>query len=126
MKVSDMKTSEEVFAEAMKNPAFRAEVERTALAHAVAMRILHYRVEHGLSQTALARILGMKQPAISRLESSDVNPSWETLAHISETLGIEFLIDIAPNSRRKLVGPAARRARISPEAGPSRFLVAAT
>jgi hypothetical protein len=37
-----------------------------ALAHAVAIRVIGYRVDHGLSQSGLARVLGMHQPAIAR------------------------------------------------------------
>jgi hypothetical protein len=46
-----------------RTPKFRAEWERTALARAVAEAVIRYRAEHGLSQTALARVLGWSQPA---------------------------------------------------------------
>lgn len=49
------------------------EWERTALARAVAARVIAYRAEHGLSQTALAGRLGMTQPALARLESGEHN-----------------------------------------------------
>lgn len=87
------------------NPGHREEWERTALARAVALKIIRYRAEHGLSQTALATMLGMKQPAIARLEIGETNPSLETLRRLSEGLEIEFLIDIAPTRHRKLVTP---------------------
>ena len=58
-----------------------------------------YRVEHGLSQRKLASKLGMKQPAIARLEADDHNPSMDTLIHLSRTLAIEFLADIGPTNR---------------------------
>jgi transcriptional regulator with XRE-family HTH domain len=80
----------------LKDPAFRAEWERTEFAHKVAMRVIQYRVEHDLSQTALARQLGMRQPHIARLEAGQHEPSLATLRRLSEALGIEFHIDITP------------------------------
>ena len=66
MKIEDMPTAAEVLAEQLEDPEFRAEWERTEVARGVAILIVGYRIEHGLTQTALARKLGMKQPAISR------------------------------------------------------------
>ena len=97
MKLKDMRSSDEVLERQLKEPAFRAEWERTAVARAVAARIVEYRVEHGLTQTALARMLGMKQPAIARLEAAAHNPSFDTLARLSSVLGIEFHITVSPD-----------------------------
>ena len=88
--------SDKVVARQLKDPHFRAEWERTAVARAVALRLVEYRVEHALSQTALARQLGMKQPAVARLEAGEHNPSFDTLARLSSTLGIEFHIAVTP------------------------------
>jgi len=90
----DLKTKDEVLAGQLRNPAVRGEWERTALARAVASRIVAYRAQHGLSQTALARRLGMKQPAIARLEAGDHNPSLDTLTRLAQGLGMEFHIDV--------------------------------
>ncbi|HEY5272805.1 MAG TPA: helix-turn-helix transcriptional regulator [Acidimicrobiales bacterium] len=75
---------------------FQNEWERYALARAVALEVTRYRVDHNLSQTALARMLGMQQPAIARLEAGDHNPSVETLMRLSRGLGIDLHIDITP------------------------------
>ena len=96
MRLEDMPTAAEVLAEHLEDPEFRAEWERTAVARAVAILIVGYRIEHDLTQTGLARKLGMKQPAISRLEAGDHNPSFETLSRLSRVLGIEFHIDVTP------------------------------
>jgi ribosome-binding protein aMBF1 (putative translation factor) len=99
MRLEDLKTYEEVHAESMRSdPEYRAEWERTRFAHEVAMRVIGYRVEHKLSQTALARRIGMRQPHISRLEAGDVTPSLDTLARLSRELGIDFHIDITPTA----------------------------
>lgn len=97
MKLSEMKTNEELIAEHLRtDPEFRAEWERTALARAVAVAIVRYRSDHDLSQRELAERLGMKQPQVARLELGEVNPSIETLMRMSSRLGMEFTIDVRP------------------------------
>lgn len=97
MRLSDLPSAQAVLAKNLKDPAFRAEWERTAVARAVALRVVEYRAEHGISQTELARRLGMKQPAVARLEAGEHNPSFETLARLSSSLGIEFHIAVTPD-----------------------------
>jgi ribosome-binding protein aMBF1 (putative translation factor) len=99
-KLSDLTSAAEIAAEELNDPEIRREHERTALAHAVAMRVVGYRVEHRLSQTALAHILGMHQPAVARLEAGDHEPSLATLSRLARKLGIEFHIDITPDAFR--------------------------
>lgn len=96
-RMSELKTAAQIAAEELADPEIRREQERTALAHAVAMRVIGYRVEHGLSQTGLARLLGMHQSAIARLEACDHEPSLATLSRLAQALGIEFHIDITPD-----------------------------
>jgi transcriptional regulator with XRE-family HTH domain len=97
VKLSEMKTNDELIAEQLRtDPEFRAVWERTALARAVAVAIVRYRVEHDVSQRELAKRLGMKQPQVARLELGEVNPSIDTLMRVSSRLGIEFTIDVRP------------------------------
>jgi len=111
MKLSDLPTAEEVLAERLNADAeFRREWARTALARAIAVKVIAYRAEHDLSQTALAKRLQMTQPAVARLESGEHNPSFPTLLRLSEALGIELAIDIAPTWREpQLIRKRARR-----------------
>lgn len=97
-KLSELVTADQIAAAELADPDIRREHERSALAHAVAMRVIGYRVEHGLSQTALARILGMHQPAVARLEAGDHEPSLATLSRLAGKLGVEFHIDITPDA----------------------------
>jgi transcriptional regulator with XRE-family HTH domain len=109
MKLSDMKTSEQVLADELRDPAFKAEWDRTALARAVALKVLAYRTEHSLSQRALASTLGMTQPQVARLEAAEHNPTIDTLARIAQTLDVEFAIDVHPHRREpKLINKRAR------------------
>ena len=105
--------AEEVHAELLEDPAFRELWTQEALAHVVSLAVLSYRIDRGLSQTALAKELGLKQPAVSRLEIGEVNPSIETLRRLSSVLGMEFLISIAPSDRAKLLGKEVERASFS-------------
>lgn len=97
-KVSELRTAGQIAAEELADPEIRREHERAALAHAVAMRVIGYRVEHGLSQTGLARLLGMHQPAVARLEAGEHEPSLATLSRLARILGVEFHIDITPDA----------------------------
>ena len=111
MKLSDMKTQGELLDERLRDPEFRAEWERTALARAVAITVVRYRAEHDLSQRQLAERLDMPQPQVARLESGDVNPRMETLMQLASKLGTEFTIDIRPaRSEVKNVKKAAAAA----------------
>ena len=96
MKIREMKSADAVRKESLRDPEFRAEWDRTAFAGAVALRVIGYRIDHQLTQTALARQLGMKQPAVARLESGDVTPSLDTLSRLASRLGISFHIDVTP------------------------------
>jgi len=97
-KLSELKTAGQIATEELADPEIRREHERAVLAHAVAMRVIGYRIDHGLSQTGLARLLDMHQPAIARLEAGDHEPSLATLSRLARVLGIEFHIDITPDA----------------------------
>jgi transcriptional regulator with XRE-family HTH domain len=99
MKLSNMKTSEQVLTEDLRDPEFQREWDRTAVARAVALKVLTYRTEHGLSQRALAKKLNMTQPQVARLEAGEHNPTIDTLARLAQTLDIEFALDVHPRKR---------------------------
>jgi transcriptional regulator with XRE-family HTH domain len=71
----------------------------TGFANAVAIKLIRYRVEYGLSQTQVARKLGMHQPAIARLEAGIHEPTLYTLSRLAKGLGIEFRIVVASNGK---------------------------
>lgn len=92
------KTLRDLLDRERRDPEYRQEWDRTQIAHEVAMCIIAYRVEHGLTQTELARRAGLKQPAIARLEAGEHQPSLSTLALLSRRLGMEFHIAITPDA----------------------------
>ncbi len=60
--------------------------------------VIQYRVAHGLTQTALARKLGVSQPAVARLETGDHAPTVATLARLAQKLRISLRLDVGPES----------------------------
>jgi len=110
MKLTDLKTSDELLAEQLaSDPAFRAEWERTALARGVAVALVRYRADRGLAQKDLGERLGMTQPQVARLERGDTNPSMDTLMRLAAGLNIEFTIDVRPaRSKPRLVTKSAQ------------------
>ncbi len=83
-------------AQLREDPDFRAYWERTALARAVALAVIGYRVEHHLTQTKLAEKLGVRQPQVARLEMGEHTPSLEMLQRLARTLGLRFIVEVAP------------------------------
>jgi DNA-binding XRE family transcriptional regulator len=99
--IEDMIPFERVLEEHLRDPEFRAEWERLAPARAVAISLVAYRADHGLTQTALGRLLDMSQPAIARLEAGDHLPTLPTLIRLSEMLGLEILVTMTPPGRHR-------------------------
>lgn len=111
LRLSELKSHDSLLAKDLKSDReFRAEWKKSAVARAVAVRVLQYRTAQGITQTKLATQLGMKQSAVARLELGEVTPSFDTLLRLAERLDIELLININPSHRRsKLVSAIAER-----------------
>lgn len=95
-----MRSLELILADKLKNDEFRAESERLAPARALAIRLVRYRAEHDLTQTGLARLVGMSQPAVARLKIGEHVPTLAKLIRLSDALDLEFLIDVRPKARQ--------------------------
>jgi transcriptional regulator with XRE-family HTH domain len=86
--------------EQVADPSFQAEWQRLAPAREFAATLLRYRADHKLSQRALAKKLGVSQPRVVKLESGEHNPEVYTIINAVRRLGIEFVLDVAPASRK--------------------------
>jgi len=86
--------------EQLADPSFRAEWQRLAPAREFAATLLRYRAEHKLSQRVLAEKLGVSQPRVVKLESGEHNPEVDTIINAVRSLGIEFVLDVAPADRK--------------------------
>jgi ribosome-binding protein aMBF1 (putative translation factor) len=83
-KVSELRSAEEVHRDRYKSdPEYAAEYDVLKVANDVAIAVLKYRVAKGWSQTRMAQHLGMKQPAVARLESAAHVPTVRTLTHLA-------------------------------------------
>ena len=119
VKMSDLPTAAEIREQDMKDLDYRREYERTKLANDVAIKVLRYRTDHGLSQRDLARVMGMQQPHIARLESGEHEPSLSTLARLSSALGLDFSIDIKPSGLKLRNAPRERKRALRALPGPT-------
>lgn len=90
---------EMVLAEDLRDPEFRAEWERTAVARWLAVEVVHYRSVHGLSQSRLAERLGVHQSDVARMETGEHTPTLDRLIRVAKGLDIELMIDIRPQER---------------------------
>jgi DNA-binding XRE family transcriptional regulator len=86
--------------EQLADPSFKAEWQRLAPAREFAATLLRYRAEHKLSQRAMAKKLGVSQPRVVKLESGEHNPEIDTIINAVRRLGVEFVLDVAPASRK--------------------------
>lgn len=78
----------------LRNKQFRKEYERLAPEFELARMLITKRIEKGLTQGELARKIGTKQSAISRLESGGYNPSFALIKKVAEALNADFKISI--------------------------------
>lgn len=62
--------------------------------YAIIEKIIEKRLKKGLTQAALAKKVGTKQSAISRLERGSYNPTLSFLRKVSDALGAKLLISI--------------------------------
>jgi DNA-binding XRE family transcriptional regulator len=93
--MAELVPHERVHDRLMQDPEVAQARQETELARKVARFLVAYRAEHRLTQTALAQKLGMRQPAVARLEAGDHNPTFRTLVRLAGALGVEFTLHIS-------------------------------
>jgi predicted XRE-type DNA-binding protein len=90
-----------------RDPHFRAEVDRMLNEMRIRQDLIALREARRLSQAQVAKMLGVSQPLIARIESGGVkNLELRTLARLAAALGASLNIRIEPRRRR---APARRR-----------------
>ncbi|MDC9715219.1 MAG: helix-turn-helix transcriptional regulator [Gammaproteobacteria bacterium] len=89
-------THEELKKKALSNPDVKEEYDNLALEFSVLGQMLSARRKAGLSQTEVAKRMGTKQTAITRIESSLANgklsPSLATLSKYANAVGCDINI----------------------------------
>ena len=83
-------TYEEFEAELLKRPEIRKEYDALRPKYDLIASIIQRRLERGISQTELARIAGMQQPAISRLEKGSHSSTINTFLRVASALDLEI------------------------------------
>jgi ribosome-binding protein aMBF1 (putative translation factor) len=79
----------------MRNPAYRAELERLAPYEALARIVIRRRGQLGLSQAELARRMGTSHSAISRIESGQHPTTVQTLRRLADALQTHLVVGFA-------------------------------
>ena len=76
--------------ELLKDSKEREEYERLRPKYALIQRLIERRNELRLSQEQLAKVIGMQQPAIARLESGVNTATVGTLFKVADALNLEL------------------------------------
>jgi ribosome-binding protein aMBF1 (putative translation factor) len=79
---------------ALKNKAVKAEYDALVPEYAVIRSIIKARQKQGLSQLALAELVGTRQPVISRLERGDSNPTLDLLKRVATALDMKLEVSL--------------------------------
>ena len=82
--------------ELLKNPEFRKEYEALEPKYRLIRALIRRRNELRLSQVQLANLIGMQQPAISRLENGAGKTTISTLFKVTDALDLN--VELRPRS----------------------------
>jgi len=104
-----MKTHERMVARWKKDPAFQAEYDALEQEFALFDELLKARQAAQLTQAEVAKRMGTKVPAISRMESSGGkkhSPSIATLKKYAAAVGCRLVVRLEPTVRSRKPGQA--------------------
>ena len=93
---------EDFKAQLLKDPEVRKEYEALEPQFRLIRDILLRRSELNLSQVQLAKLVGTKQPAMSRLERGDGNVTINTLCRIADALDADLDISLKARPQTKI------------------------
>lgn len=77
-----------------KDPELKKAYDALELEFSIIEQVIRKRLENGLTQGQLAKKIGTKQSAISRLEGGESNPSIAFLEKVAKALGGKLQISI--------------------------------
>jgi len=86
--------------ELLSKPGIRKEYDALKPRYDMIRSIIKRRSKLGISQTELTRIIGTKQPAISRLEKGDYNTTLNTFFKVAEALDMEVSLKARKTGKR--------------------------
>ena len=76
--------------QAARNPNFPKMVDAVLKDRRLLRKLAARRVEMGLSQKAVAAMMGTTQPALASLERGEIDPKLSTLERYAEALGLNL------------------------------------
>jgi len=85
--------------ELLNKPGIRKEYDALKPKYDLVRTIIERRNQLQLSQTRLARIIGTRQPAISRLEKGDSNTTLNTLLKVAEALDLDIALSVRSRTK---------------------------
>jgi ribosome-binding protein aMBF1 (putative translation factor) len=83
---------DEVHAQDMKDPEYRKAYEALQPRYALISELIRLRNEKKMTQSELAKRLGMHQSAIARFETGVLNPSFDFVSRLTNALGMKLKI----------------------------------
>lgn len=90
--MSNLKSFSELKKELLADPEVKRHYDALEPEYAVIRAIIQKRIEKKMTQGELAKKIGTRQSAISRLESGNANPSLQFLQKIASALGTRLHI----------------------------------
>jgi DNA-binding XRE family transcriptional regulator len=85
--------------ELLNKPGIRKEYDALKPKYDLVRTIIERRNQLQFSQTRLARIIGTRQPAISRLEKGDSNTTLSTLLKVAEALDLDIALSVRSRTK---------------------------
>lgn len=92
----------------LQDPEFRSEYEALEPEYELARFVIKARIDGKLSQKELAKLMGSKQPVVSRLENVSGNPSFSTVKRLADALGQDIVITFSPSKKSALAEQKSR------------------
>lgn len=81
--------------ELLADPAVKKEYDRLTPRYTLISELIAARLKKGMTQMEVAEKLGTRQSAIARLESGDINPSFEFLQRIAQVMGYKLSVHLS-------------------------------
>lgn len=101
---------EPFFQEQMRDPEFRRAYEELEPEFELVRQLIDLRIKRGMSQTELARRVGVKQPSIARLEGRGKTTNLNFLGRVAKALDARLEVRLVP---RKAGGKPGRQKRMT-------------
>ena len=94
-----MRTFRESLNERLKDENFKKEYEKIQPEMEIIKTLVIARKEQNMTQSDLAKVTGINQADISKLENGNRNPSLNMLKKLAEGLGLQLKIEFVPMAK---------------------------